>query len=366
MFGLDEPDQDTIATVLEAAHLARVAVLLWGDPGVGKTSVMEAVAKARGARAEVIIGSVREPGDFAGMPMRTPNGMEMMAPRWALDLKPGDLLGLDEITTAPPAVQAALLGVVLHRKVGDRQLPEDLQIVGAANPPSTSGGWPLTAPLANRFLHVVQTLHQETWCQGLLSGFKPPKSRALQGSRDAESEWVGRVASFISAQANLLSVLPKDAASASGPWPSGRTWAMLARVAPHLRPDDNTSLEVVVRGLVGAEAGNAFLEWLNTKDLPDSASVVRNPESLPWDTYREDQVLAILNGVVAWASGKDTKVAWKQAWLPFQCAAKSHAATAAAVVRNLVMIRPVGTDIPASVKEFVSVLTEAQLLGIDS
>src|SRR5207248_8810483 len=45
------------------------------------------------------------------------------------------LLFLDELTTAPPAVQAAMLRVVLERVVGDVTLPPAVRVVAAANPP---------------------------------------------------------------------------------------------------------------------------------------------------------------------------------------------------------------------------------------
>jgi MoxR-like ATPase len=57
------------------------------------------------------------------------------------------LLFLDELTTAPPAVQAAMLRVVLERAVGDVELPASVRIVAAANPAEQAAdGWELTAP----------------------------------------------------------------------------------------------------------------------------------------------------------------------------------------------------------------------------
>ena len=44
-------------------------------------------------------------------------------------------LFLDELSTSPPAVQAAMLGVALERRVGDLLLPRAVQVVAAANPP---------------------------------------------------------------------------------------------------------------------------------------------------------------------------------------------------------------------------------------
>lgn len=46
-------------------------------------------------------------------------------------------------------------------------------------------------------------------------------------------------------------------------------------------------------------------------DLPAVADVINDPSIFDWDAARPDQVWAVLSGVVAWASGKGTKDAWR-------------------------------------------------------
>jgi hypothetical protein len=55
--------------VLRAAGRAGVAVCLWGDPGIGKSSPIHAAAAADDVPCETVIGSLREPTDFAGLPV---------------------------------------------------------------------------------------------------------------------------------------------------------------------------------------------------------------------------------------------------------------------------------------------------------
>jgi len=94
----------------------------------------------------------------------------MAPPDWAVRLVQAGkgLLFLDELSTAPPAVQAALLRLVLERRVGALHLPPGVRIVAAANPRSSAAdGWELSAPLANRFVHLQWTYDHEVVVRGL-------------------------------------------------------------------------------------------------------------------------------------------------------------------------------------------------------
>jgi MoxR-like ATPase len=69
-------DQHSAVAALAIAVAARVPVLLWGAPGTGKTSVVRALADAAGWPCETVIASIREPADFAGLPVVTGAGAD--------------------------------------------------------------------------------------------------------------------------------------------------------------------------------------------------------------------------------------------------------------------------------------------------
>ena len=86
-----------------------------GDPGHGRRA---------GWPCEMVIASIREPSDFAGLPIVVAGGSGSPRRVGAAAGRAGrGLLFFDEISTAPPAVQAALLRVVLERTVGDLPCP---------------------------------------------------------------------------------------------------------------------------------------------------------------------------------------------------------------------------------------------------
>src|SRR5262249_51485082 len=150
-------DSSSALEALAVAVAAGVPVLLWGSPGTGKTSAVVALGASLGWPVETVIGSIREPSDFAGLPVVSDGSVSLSPPSWATRLCAAGrgLLFFDELTTAPPAVQAAMLRVVLERVVGDTHLPAGVRVVAAANPPDEAAdGWELSAPLANRLVHL--------------------------------------------------------------------------------------------------------------------------------------------------------------------------------------------------------------------
>ena len=225
---------DAVLEALSLAVAARIPVLLWGPPGAGKSSAVESMCQSIDATYEVVIASIREPSDFSGLPVVTENGVEFAPPRWAKRLSDagGGVLFLDEISTAPPAVQAALLRVVLERVVGDLTLPDDLAIVAAANPPDQAAdGWDLSAPLANRFCHLDWRVDPMTVATGLVAGFPTPYIPLLPSDWQSQIPiTAGQVAGFLSVRQSLVIQPPAERALAGRAWPSPRTWEMLSRL----------------------------------------------------------------------------------------------------------------------------------------
>src|SRR6516164_5849203 len=213
---------DAAVAALGVAVAARVPVLLWGAPGTGKTSTIRAMAEKMGWPCETVIASIREPSDFAGLPVVVGDGVRFAPPGWARRLAEAGrgLLFLDELSTAPPAVQAALLRVVLERVVGDLALPEDVAVVAAANPPEQAAdGWDLSAPLANRLCHLKWETSPRGIADGLTGGWAPPPVSLLPAGWET-GEQLNR--SLVGA---FLQVRPALAIAPPGrPGEAGRGW----------------------------------------------------------------------------------------------------------------------------------------------
>ncbi len=366
-------DQTAAVEALGVAVAANVPVLLWGAPGTGKTSVIRAMAAAAGLACETVIASIREPADFAGLPIIRDAGgtgspqVAFAPPSWAVSLaNAGEgLVFFDEISTAPPAVQAALLRVVLERTVGDLTLPDAIAVVAAANPPEQAAdGWELSPPLANRFCHLDWPVDARTVAEGFAGGWRTPQPPAIR------ADWEERVpivrswiAGFVTVRPTLALAVPDGAAGAGRAWPSPRTWDMVARLyaAAVGAQAGELATSLLVRGCVGPGPGVEFLTWLAEADLPDPEAVLADPDSfvLP---ERGDRQYAVLSSIAAAVAANATADRWERGWRAFGRAGLMAPDVAAAAARTLARARPAGASVPPEVTLFLPLLRDAGLV----
>ncbi len=357
---------ETAVQSLALAVAARVPVLLWGPPGSGKSSAVRDLASAMGLACQTVIASIREPSDFAGLPVVERDGVRFAPPRWAVDLHEAGsgLLFLDELSTAPPAVQAALLRVVLERTVGDLRLPDDVVVVAAANPPEEAAdGWDLSAPLANRFCHLDWPVDATAVATGLAAGFAPPRVPTFDPTRTgARTRARADVAAFLAVRPTLVSAPPVDRAEAGRGWPSPRTWEMAADLLTAARSTE-VSFDVVAAVLTGAVGPGPGLElatWLRELDLPDPEAVLARPEQFELPE-RGDRAYAVLTSVAAAVAADPTLERWAAGWRVLGVAAETAPDVGALAARMLVRCRPEGAPAPPEAARFLPLLSDAGL-----
>ncbi|OIJ64422.1 AAA family ATPase [Streptomyces mangrovisoli] len=318
----DRPDDQLTALTLAVA--ADLPVLLWGEPGIGKTAALTQLADTLDLPLTTVIASVHEPSDFSGLPVigddPARQGVPMAPPDWAVRLVRAGrgLLFLDELSTAPPAVQAALLRLVLERRIGALQLPPGVRIVAAANPrASAADGWELSPPLANRFVHLRWTHDHDVVVRGL--GGTWPRAALPRLDADALPQAVDRarraVTGLLAARPALVHRLPSDETRRGGAWPSPRSWEMalcLIAFATAAKASRDV-LALLVRGTVGDGPGLELLAALDRMDLPDPELLLAEPEcaELP---QRGDLRQAALDAVVDAVRKRPEKARWDAAW----------------------------------------------------
>jgi MoxR-like ATPase len=151
------------------------SVMLWGAPGVGKSQGVRQLAEAleSGTGKTVHVHDVRlllfNPIDLRGIP--TANADKTLA----IWLRPKifqmdgsadviNILFLDELSAAPPSVQAAAYQITLDRTVGEHKLPGNCIVIAAGNRiTDQSVAFKMPKALANRLCHLEIECDFESW-----------------------------------------------------------------------------------------------------------------------------------------------------------------------------------------------------------
>ena len=140
---------------------------LWGPPGIGKSDLVSQIGADTSREVIDVRLALWEPTDIKGIPYYSANDNAMVwAPPAELPTDPASkaILFLDELNSAPPAVQAAAYQLILNRKVGTYVLPKGVDIVAAGNRDGDKGvTFRMPAPLANRFVHLEMKVEFEDW-----------------------------------------------------------------------------------------------------------------------------------------------------------------------------------------------------------
>ncbi len=352
---------------------ARIPVLLWGNPGEGKTAVVESAAQ-QGWHVESLIISHYEPSDFAGLPVVTPDGsVDLAPPGWAKRLATVDgpsIAFFDEFSTASPALQAAALRPLTHYEVGALKLPDTVSFVAAANPADVAAaGWELAAPTSSRFVHLDWSLPLEVYAEGLVTGTWPAlpvHEPPLDLGRHVAEQQV-LVSGFLRARESQLSSIPKDAAARGRAFPTPRTWDYAGRLLAFARAVE-ASAEVrrlLVTGCVGEAVAYEFLSWVAALDLPDPEDLLAAPDLASFGGTRADRVYVTLQGVLAAVARNPSPQRWTEAVR--LCAMAGSAVgldPAVPVVRALLRdgLRPSGVPVPSEIRVFAPALALAGLL----
>jgi len=143
---------------IRKAIQTRRPTFLWGPPGIGKSDVVKQIGEQAGREVIDVRLALWEPTDIKGIPYyNADQGKMVWAPPAELPTDPEStaIIFLDELNSAPPAVQAAAYQLILNRAVGTYKLPKGVDLVAAGNREGDRGvTYRMPAPLANRFVHL--------------------------------------------------------------------------------------------------------------------------------------------------------------------------------------------------------------------
>jgi MoxR-like ATPase len=324
----DVTDSEAAQQAAALAVQAGLPTILWGPPGIGKSSWLEALGEAMNAEVFTVIGSTKDPADIGGimnLEGRTIPPMWAQKIRKRSDQRKRSVLFLDEFTSMSPLVHAALLRVVREKIAGELNFdPTDryVSVVAAANAPEEgAGSMELPPPAANRLIHIKWVPPSVVeWGVGLLSSEWPkPQLPALPRDWKRTREAVSAeedVAAFVAYQQRYMLELPATSAARGEAWPSPRSWEMAADALGAARVV-NAPPQVIfklVSGAVGMLPAKKFFDWLNDRDAVDGRDILAAPKKYEVQLGRPDVLYAAANAVVNEVKKSPSRDAWERAW----------------------------------------------------
>lgn len=300
---------------------ARIPTLLTSDPGLAKTAIINALARQYDLPLLTYILSLRDPTDLLGFPYHKDGRLVYLPPdelQTLADCGEG-ILFLDELTTAEPRLQKAVLRLLHEGYAGMLKMPAGIAMVAAANPPETAtDGYELTPPMANRILFLDWGFDWDQWARYMKSRNTGTLPKLLHVSDDWKTlipEWSARVLGFLSGHRGLAHHLPQDEVARGGAWPSPRTWDYLSIALAAVNSAGGTEehMILVASGLVGTGAGLSFVNWLKQSNLPDTEVLLKNPGM--FKVSKDDSVnYAIVVSLAAAITQKVNKSRWDNCW----------------------------------------------------
>lgn len=257
-------------------------IMLWGPPGVGKSSIVRNVAERQGVDFIDIRLAQREPVDLRGLPVpdRERGVVDwLLAGEWPRDPESRGILLFDELTAADRSLQVAAYELILDRRLGDLyRLPPGWMVVGAGNRSEDRAvAQTFSSALANRFCHLSLAPDLECWTRWAAGeGLHPDVIAFLRFRPECFFDMEGSVEQG---------------------WPSPRSWARVAQSLAQGRALPAGVQALMVHGLVGQGAGTEFLafrEW--ALKLPDIPAMLagKAPIQIP---ERADQRYAFCSGL---------------------------------------------------------------------
>ena len=250
-------------SILTAFKVKR-PLFLWGPPGIGKSELVESIARELGGiMYDCRLGQM-EPTDIRGIPFYN---KELGKMDWAppIDLPDAEtaaqypivVLFMDEMNSAPASVQAAAYQLILNRRIGKYVLPDNVVMVAAGNRESDKGvTFRMPTPLANRFIH-----------QEMKVDFASYQEWAVKNR--IHKDVVGYL-SF--AKQDLYDF---DAKSSSRAFATPRSWTFVSQLLTDESVDDDT-LTNLIAGTIGEGLAVKFMAHRKiASKMPDPVDILR-------------------------------------------------------------------------------------------
>lgn len=272
----------TVPTALKTVCPTGTSVFLWGSPGIGKSSIVRAVAEETGRKVFDIRLSQRDSVDLRGIPQAFTTEAGTPLTRW---LAPSDLpraehgptiLFLDEINQAPQSVQAAAYQLILDRALGDYVVPDDCWIIAAGNRVTDGANAnKIGSALKNRFIHIDVEYNNDDWLKWALEADVNPAITAFIRFDPLALNEFEKQSESSEERKRLDNLKTKNA------FATPRTWEFMHRQMPLETSRLPAEIEQeIINGTIGERYGHKFAGFLKVyRNMPDLDQILLNPDT---------------------------------------------------------------------------------------
>ena len=234
---------------------AQPTKMLWGQPGIGKSQAVKQFAEklqeetGKTVNTKIVSLLLMNPIDLRGIPAKSKDENDEDVAKWLtpeiFKMDPSDdvinILFLDEISAAPPSVQAAAYQICLDKRVGEHVLPKNTIVICAGNRTSDKAvAYQMPKPLANRLTHFEMVADLDSW-----------KEWAYKEGIDPN------IIGFITWRPDYLNKF--DPSTDDVAFPTPRSWEL---VNSYMKIDFDTMFDAI-SGTVGLETATEFKVFMN-------------------------------------------------------------------------------------------------------
>tara|TARA_X000001036_G_C20619518_1_gene782453 strand:+ start:231 stop:1241 length:1011 start_codon:yes stop_codon:yes gene_type:complete len=252
---------------------ADIPSMLWGPPGIGKSQITYALARALGAKLYELRANLFDPVDIRGGLKVVEQEDGTYRTRYGIPEDYPDsnyqgtvVLAIEELPNASKATMNGLLQLILDKQIGSYKLPPNTVIIANGNRSVDRAAVnEMPTPVKNRFAHYTLEANIDDWCAWAVNAGIDPA-----------------ITAFLRYRPKLLHDM--DVSQAAFPTP--RSWEMLNRKLPFFGGTHDEEFYGCASLIGDGPAGEfvAFKKMIN--DMPDIDKCINAPSSVtvPSDT----------------------------------------------------------------------------------
>lgn len=262
-------DMRGLREALLACISANIPAMIWGPPGIGKSKLVYQIAEALGAEEKEPFGFVdfranlRDPVDARGLPaVDIKKGTARWLPPSELPQEKRDgkrgIFFADELPQASMAMQTAMFGLILDRKLGEYKMPDGWVPIAAGNRRGDrSGAQMMPRALCNRFAHFEVAADIKSWTAWAAKANVHPM-----------------VMAFLRFREDLLHMMPEGDENS---FPTPRSWEQVSKISD---VRDKTLRRNLAQSMVGEGAAAEFEGYFRIwEGIPDIDQIFRDPQA---------------------------------------------------------------------------------------